>query len=139
MSHVSKRKLHKNEERRIVTAFMDAMFNTNVKRGKARAFAILTPTERVMLAKRLAIIMMLEENHSYYRITQTLNVSVSTVARIDRQRETGIFDPLCRIFNRNLGLLDFLELFLAAGMPAMGPNYERRLNALRTGRSPNRE
>lgn len=137
MSHVSKRKLPPEQRRKIVHAFMHSLFSTSVHRGKARVFAILTSTERIMLAKRLAIITMLDTNHSYYRICKTLNVSVSTVSRLNKALLHGDFDPLCRIFNRNLSFLDYLELFLSAGMPAIsGPRGQRRLNALRSGRKP---
>jgi uncharacterized protein YerC len=137
MTHVSKRKIGIDTERRIVDAFMRAILSTNLARGKARVRSILTPTERIMLAKRLAIITMLEHGHSYYRIMQTLNVSVSTIRRLDQRRTRGDFDPLCRVFNRNLSFLDYLELFLAAGMPSIGgPRHQKRLTALRTGRKP---
>lgn len=42
----------------------------------------LTKTEKVMFAKRLAIVLMLEKGYSYYDIRDTLKVSTSTVQRI---------------------------------------------------------
>lgn len=90
-----------------------------------------------MLAKRLAIITMLDKDHSYYDIETTLNVSGSTVRRLHKRLLSGNFDPLCRIFNRNLSFLDYLELFMAAGMPSIaGPRTQKRLDALRSGRRP---
>ena len=137
MTHVSKRKIAPSTERKIIDAFMHTIFSTSLVRGKVRIRSLLTPTERIMLAKRLAIITMLEHDHSHYRIMQTLNVSFSTIRRLDRRRTRGDFDPLCRVFNRNLSFLDYLELFLAAGMPSIGgPQHQKRLNALRTGRKP---
>src|SRR3989338_8311566 len=135
MTHVSKKKISAEIEKKIVEAFMHSIFSTNLARGKARIRSLLTSTERIMLAKRLAIITMLEHDHSYYRIMRTLNVSFSTIRRLDRRRTRGDFDPLCRVFNRNLSFLDYLELFLAAGMPSIGgPQHQKRLNSLRTGR-----
>ena len=137
MTHVSKVKIPKDVERKIVTAFMNSLFSTSTKRGKARVYAILTPTERLMLAKRLAIISMLDKEESYYGIEQALNVSRSTVRRLHRRLLAGHFDPLCRIFNRNLSFLDYLELFLSAGLPSRaGPRHQRRLDLLRSGRKP---
>ena len=138
MTHVSKRKIKKEVENKIVNAFMYSLFSTNLARGKARVHAILTPTERIMLAKRLAIITMLDHDHSYYRIEKTLNVSVSTVRRLHNRLLSGDFDPLCRVFNRNLSFLDYLELFLSAGISMAGPRYQKHLDALRTGRKPHR-
>ncbi|PIR83959.1 hypothetical protein COU18_00915 [Candidatus Kaiserbacteria bacterium CG10_big_fil_rev_8_21_14_0_10_51_14] len=137
MTHVSKFKIDTFTEKRIVESFMHALFAANITRGKVRVHALLTPTERIMLAKRLAIISMLDRDHSYYDIEKTLNVSGSTVRRLHARLLRGDFDPLCRIFNRNLSFLDYLELFLAAGMPSIaGPRHQKRLDALRTGRKP---
>lgn len=137
MTHVSKHKIDTRVERKIIEAFMRAIFSTTAARGKARVHSLLTPTERIMLAKRLAIIAMLERDHSYYRIGQTLNVSISTIRRLHRKLLSGHFDPLCRVFNRNLSFLDYLEIFLSAGMPSIGgPRHQRHLDALRTGRKP---
>lgn len=119
MTHVSKRKIEYKIERQIVDAFMNVIFSTNLARGKARVHSILTPTERIMLAKRLAIISMLDRDQSYYQIEQTLNVSGSTIKRLHGRLQAGNFDPLCRIFNRNLSFIDYLEIFLSAGMPAI--------------------
>jgi uncharacterized protein YerC len=135
MTHVSKRKLSPETERKISDAFVRSLLSTNISRGKARLHSLLTTTEKIMLAKRLAVITMLEQGDSQYRIMKTLNVSVSTIGRLDRKRRRGDFDPLCRIFNRNLSFLDYLELFLGAGMPSIaGPRHQKRLDALRSGR-----
>lgn len=137
MTHVSKRKIEPRTEQHIINAFMNALFSTSLQRGKARVRSLLTPTERMMLAKRLAIITMLERDQSYYYIEQTLNVSGSTIKRLHRRLLAGDFDPLCRVFNRNLSFLDYLEVFLSAGMPSRaGPRHQKRLDALRSGRKP---
>ncbi len=117
---------------------MGSLFSTSITRGKARVHSILTPTERIMLAKRLAIITMLDRKHSYYQIGQVLNVSISTIRRLHKRLESGDFDPLCRVFNRNLSFIDYIEIFLSAGLPSIsGPRHQRRLDALRSGRKPN--
>ncbi|MEK7132623.1 MAG: Trp family transcriptional regulator [Patescibacteria group bacterium] len=139
MTHVSKRKIGYQIERQIVDAFMSALFSTSLARGKARVRSILTSTERIMLAKRLAIITMLERDQSYYRIEQTLNVSGSTIGRLHKRLVAGDFDPLCRVFGRNLSFLNYLEIFLSAGMPSIGgPRHQKRLDQLRTGVNPRR-
>jgi len=135
MTHVSKHKIDAATKKKIVASFMDALFITNAARGKARVYALLTSTERVMLAKRLAIISMLDREHSHYEIEKTLNVSGSTVRRLHSRLMRGDFDPLCRVFNRNLSFLDYLELFMSTGLPSIaGPRHQKRLDALRAGR-----
>ena len=61
---------------------------------KAVLHALLTKTEKVMLAKRLAIIYMLENGESWYRIQHTLKVSPSTVERLSHACDLGIYDAL---------------------------------------------
>ena len=137
MTHVSKHKLPRSVEHKIVDSFMRTLFSASAARGKARVYAILTPTERLMLEKRLGIVSMLDMDETYYHIEQTLNVSRSTVRRLHKRLLSGQFDPLCRIFNRNLSFLDYLELFMSAGLPSKaGPRHQARLDALRTGRKP---
>jgi uncharacterized protein YerC len=135
MTHVSKFKLEHSVEKRLIKSFMDALLSTSAKKGRARVNAILTKTEKVMLAKRLAIIVMLDRGDSYYKIESSLNVSGSTVKRLHRLQESGIFDPLTRVFGRDLSFLDYLEIFMSAGMPAIGgPRHQRHLDAIRGGR-----
>lgn len=137
MSHVSKQKMDPETARRVVDTLLTSLLSSGAARGKARIRALLTPTERIMLAKRLAIITMLERGDSYYGIMKLLRVSVSTVSRLDKTRVRGDFDPLCRLFSRKLSFLDYLELFASAGLPSIaGPRHESRLDALRTGRKP---
>jgi uncharacterized protein YerC len=64
--------------------------------GKARlAFGeLFTQTEKLMLAKRLAIVFMLEQKESIYAIEQVLKVSPSTVARMSVKHENGGYEEL---------------------------------------------
>ncbi len=96
--------------------------------------ALLSATERVMLTKRLAIIVMLEREYSYYRISKTLKVSVSTVMRVEALRTRGVYRPIQSAMHRSVhkSLLDEIEILLAAGMPSIaGPRHQRRLDRLR--------
>ena len=54
---------------------------TEVQR-RAFLYDMLTPTERIMLSKRFAIIYMLTKGYSFSVIQETLRVSPSTVGRI---------------------------------------------------------
>ena len=99
--------------------------------------ALLTRSERTMLYKRLAIIILLEQNWSHYRITKLLKVGMPTVIRIDRHRGQGRFVAIRRAMKRRGGLtlLEHIELFLAAGMPSIaGRRHDTRLNELRARR-----
>ncbi len=57
---------------------------------------LLTKTEKIMLAKRLSIILMLESEESEYAIKNTLKVSGSTVGRISDKFEKGDYEELLK-------------------------------------------
>jgi Trp operon repressor len=98
--------------------------------------ALLTPAERTMLSKRLAIVVLLERNYSYYKISKLLKVSIATVMRTNRLRNKGRFSAIQRAMKKKkdgLTILEYAEIILSAGMPSMaGPRETRRLNRLRS-------
>jgi uncharacterized protein YerC len=59
---------------------------------------LFTSSEKVMLAKRLAILVMLKEGLSQYAIWNTLNVSPATVTRISRLLKEKRFDFIENLF-----------------------------------------
>lgn len=135
MTHISKFKMKDRVKQRISANLANALLESGVAQGRAMLDTLLTPTERIMLAKRLAIIVMLEREYSYYRIMKTLKVSTSTIKRLHRNLETGQYRFVQRALGKkssSLTFLELLEVFLAAGMPSIaGPRHQKRLNELR--------
>ncbi len=131
MAHVSSKKLRAKTSIKIKRNLVLA-----VGQDEGRIIeCLLTPTETTMLAKRLAMIVLLERGDSAYRIGKLLNVSVSTAERFHKMHGSGVFKPVSRILRkRKRTFLDLLELVLSAGLPAIaGPNHDRRLQRLRRG------
>lgn len=99
---------------------------------------LLTRTEKTMLAKRLAIIVMLTNGDTYDEIALTLQVSKSTIHRLHRQLVAGHFQPISQSFKREAGwksFLDTLELLLSVGMPSIaGARADARLKSIRERR-----
>ena len=97
--------------------------------------SLLTRTETIMLAKRLAVIVMLNRGDSGYIISKTLKMSPSSVARFRKMLNAGLFKPIIReLRKQNRSFLDMLELILSAGLPSIaGPRHSRRLARLRRG------
>lgn len=58
---------------------------------------LFTSTEKIMLAKRLAIILLLAKNIPQHRIVETLNVSPSTVAKTSLGIEIGKYNTILKI------------------------------------------
>lgn len=87
---------------------------------------LLTDTEKIMLAKRLAVIFLLAKNVPPYRIWNRLKISPSTVARFELGLEKR-FENLLEIGMRqeNKTTLDkILDGLLNSSMPSkVGPRW----------------
>ena len=121
-------------KRKITDNLLNALLSSGSNRGRVLIETLLTPTERIMIAKRLAIIVMLENDHTYYRISKTLKVSTSTLKRLHKNLAAGWYRPIQNMIRKrnSLSFLELLEVLLAAGMPSIaGPRYQKRLDELR--------
>lgn len=131
MPHISKIKL----EQEILDKLFSKMVNIleraqTKKRFSAVVRELLTETEKVMLAKRLAIILMLEGGVPQHHISDVLHVSSSTVVRISLGLELGKYDAIRSISKtKKMDLEKVVWLLLTAGgimPPRAGGKYWRR-------------
>ncbi len=84
MPQVSKIPIKKDIEIKIRRAFSQSLAKISSESEMEKyIFDLFTPTERVMLAKRLAIAALLVKGLTYKEISQKLRVSTSTVARVN--------------------------------------------------------
>lgn len=84
MPQISKVPIKKSIETKIRRAFSQSLANISSESEMEKyIFDLFTPTERVMLAKRLAIAALLVKGVTYLEISQKLKVSTSTVARVN--------------------------------------------------------
>jgi uncharacterized protein YerC len=72
---------------------------------------LFTPTERIMLAKRLAIICMVGEGYTFEDIQESLRVSPSTVARIWAAMQKGKYAKIVNIVRKRNITQFFRSLF----------------------------
>ncbi len=80
MAQVSKRYLQKQVEERILDLFWTSLSTLSTKEKVANFLDdLLSHTEKIMLAKRLAIAFMLKKDHSYPVINNLLKVSDQTI------------------------------------------------------------
>jgi len=124
MSHVSKKKLKKDALRSIHGRFSDTLTKLKTKK-QVNYFLdeLLTETERLMLGKRLAIICMLSEGVTTYRIEKVLGVSISTVVEMKRKYRDCQYDFIESIYKAKSNHKEFWEdinTLLRLGMPPMG-------------------
>ncbi len=83
MPHVSRNKLDLKAEQKLIQT-LDLVLTKIQKEEQIDQFllALLTPTERIMLAKRLAIVILLKEGLLESEIAETLHVTRVTVSRL---------------------------------------------------------
>ena len=124
MPHVSRKRVKKHIFKRMSNEFVNAIASLKGS-SEIRGFLneILTPTERVMLAKRSAIVLMLRKRYSFLAIRRTLKVSPSTVARFWKMTKIRSFQFLLKEMRRKekqKKFWDELEKLLRMGMPPIG-------------------
>jgi uncharacterized protein YerC len=102
---------------------------------QARNFlgTLLGPEEQIMIAKRLAIVVLLLENRTLYSIASLLKVSPSTAEKIKRQLDEGALDAVVNVLKKDklsyMEILSFVDniLHLNGLLPHYsGPKRTRR-------------
>ncbi len=84
MPQVSRKPLSKRTEEELFKIFFKSFARLSDPSDIQKFFfALLSPVEQTMLAKRLAIALLLSKGWSYESIKQTLNVSQETIARVN--------------------------------------------------------
>lgn len=137
MPQISKRPLREN----VLEKLFDLFFELVGKKSNKKEFLsvlsdVLSPTERIMIAKRIAIMYLLTKNVDYRTICNLLNVSTATVCKfnllLEKSRGVGtIYHGMIR----NEKMKEFLEeVFLTIRGPMVpGVNWSsarKRLNEL---------
>ena len=122
MTRVSKKKLPKGAQKKLFAQFVH-LFSSAQKDKQGSLFsALFTDTEETMFIKRVAIIFLLLEGYSTYRISKVLIVSDSTVRNIQNKCEDGSFDPIiAHMRKKNFDRDKFwktLDKILRCGLPS---------------------
>jgi TrpR-related protein YerC/YecD len=83
MAQVSRRRLHPNTEEKIYNTFWEAISQLKSEQEISLFLNdLLSPTEKVMLAKRLAIAALLTKGYTYVDIKDLLKVSQETISKV---------------------------------------------------------
>ncbi|MEK7147933.1 MAG: Trp family transcriptional regulator [Patescibacteria group bacterium] len=131
MPHISKKKLDKKTSGKIFGKLITILARAqNEKRLALILDELLTETEKIMLAKRLAVVLMLAGNTPQHRIAEALYVSPSTITRFSLGIEIGKYDLIQSISKKDrVDLEKIIWLLLTAGgimPPRIGRKYWRR-------------
>ena len=124
MTNVSKQKLQPSHLKKLFAELAKTIVRLDKKHADMFLDELLGEEEKIMIAKRLAAIVMLIENNSVYRISQLLLMSPSTVARLRNKLLIGEYNNIEHLLKqRKKEYKDFwntLEVILRAGMPPRG-------------------
>ena len=131
MPHVSKKKLDKKTLGKIFGKLIAILARADSEKKLALILdELLTETEKIMLAKRLAAILMLSGNTPQHRISEALNISPSTITRFSLHIEIGKYDLIRSISKKDrIDLEKIIWLLLTAGgimPPRTGRKYWRK-------------
>ena len=119
MPHISQKKISKEHLKNIYDQLV-SMFDTSghSRQSDMLIKEFLTYTEKIMLAKRLAILFMLDQQVSKHYISSVLSISPSTVNRISLRFEKNKYPYISNILKRNRKTIwDTLENIIKAGLP----------------------
>jgi Trp operon repressor len=110
MSQVSKRKLKKEDFEKIYYQMIKIFSKTGSKKDSGKFLKeFFYTTEKIMLAKRLAIIFMVMEKIPDRKIAKMLSVSTSTIGRIIDKYTRGDYEYISSLINKNRS--DFWDIF----------------------------
>ena len=120
MPHVSRKKLKKKIFVRIGNQLAGAVAKS-ISPQQVSWFVdkLLTPTERVMLAKRLAVTMMLERGYSIQAIRRSIKVTSQTILRLKHKMKLRVATNKITVIKKpNARFWQELEGLLLLGMPS---------------------
>ena len=116
MPHISKRKL---DEKYVQDLFLEiiSVFEKAGRRGELRQVLsqLITPTEKVMLAKRLAVINMLSQNIPIHDIAESLAMSPSTIDIMSLRFEIGSFSHVLESGLKKTDIVDIINMIQTVG------------------------
>jgi len=116
MPHVSKSKTDHKLMNKMKNSLLKVV--TKNRNNKTILEELITETEYIMLAKRLAIIILLSRNNSIYKISKNLKVSTSTIVRFQNEINLGKYKSITNLVSeKNEDFLDMLEKILFMGLP----------------------
>ena len=119
MPHVSSKKLKKEHLQKLYNEFSNAL-EKSARKSWSKFFLrdFLTRTEKIMLAKRFAVIYLLSEGIPHSYIAESLGMSPATIARMSLKYEIGKYSSILKVAKReSKDIWGILEKILRAGLP----------------------
>ncbi len=127
MARVSKKKLDQKLAREIWQQLIGTVGRLSAVQAGPFLEGLLGENERIMLAKRLATVVLIHEGHSDYAVSKTLQMSSATVTKLRTAYRKGHYDSVISGLKKNktdyLKFVDDLIDMIHLGLPRYaGPN-----------------
>lgn len=130
MGRVSKRPVDPEVSSRMYEVFRNYLAGVkNAQEVEEFFTSLLSVTEQITLAKRLAIAVLLSKGYTYDQINQVLKVSTSTITSVQRQLMSGAsgykkaVNKILSEENKELLSLNIEEFILGVSLPKSKGSY----------------
>ena len=134
MTHISRKKIKKDVASELADQFLTFLSLARTKQdARILAQELLSQTERVMLAKRLAVVVLLVRGYTFEQIEETLGVTRQTVVRLWRETKDGRYEKIIRYarkHTRHFKHESFLAAFIRVMHLGMPPRAGKRWQQL---------
>ena len=121
MARISKQLLDHSYTNELTAQLAEIIGRLSTIQATAFLNEFLGPEEKLMLAKRLAAVVMIHEQHTLYAVAQTLKISHATANVIKLRYDRGSYIETLRGLHKNKvdygAFLDVLDTILKAGLP----------------------
>jgi len=119
MPHLSKKLVKRETKERLEKNLYSILADTTSHAREKIFNELYTETERVMFAKRLGMLALLDRGIPSFTISKILSVSPSTVERFDVYRERGKYKETIRSLSRIRIPNRFIKLILDLTLPPL--------------------
>ena len=101
MARISKQKISGKVSNEIWSQLTETLGRLSANQSGLFINQLLGKEEQIMLAKRLAVIVLIHEQHSDYAISRSLKVSSTTVAKLRIKYKKKQFDAVIKGIKKN--------------------------------------
>ena len=119
MVRVNKAKLSNKQQTALFNQMNHVLSKLNEKQTGLFLSELLGEEERIILAKRLAVIILLLEGRSLYNISALLKISPTTADNINQKLKAGTYDQLINLLGQNktdyFSILEAIDTILHLG------------------------
>ncbi|MBL4644764.1 MAG: hypothetical protein JKX80_02775 [Candidatus Pacebacteria bacterium] len=119
MVHISKRKVSAKVLAEMKTQLVNIFFVQNSRKNfESVLYNLLTPSEHILLAKRVMAIGLLDLGYSTYQVSELLCMSPTTLGKIQNKVEnTDSFSSITKTLKTSRGRKIFIENLVALLTP----------------------